>query len=212
MVQDVNGVEKDLTEWFKDTVNEYMDFEKKWLFQQIRYAYETHGPEVEKQIFKYLVAYVMARVNPPSSIEGMEINYPKWKPLSKDWIREKGHRRAYYYLGHLMNYIVNKDAFRWYGRPKVRGNYKDGILTYYSMFSYERKPFGANDGDSPFENKIKYNEYDENGNPIRELFAPMEDFLLYKKLDAVIEKTLKKVMEEEDYEKYRKFVPTTSQF
>lgn len=211
----VQGVSEDLVEWFEKTANDYMDFEKKFLFQQIKYAYQKHGPEVEKQIFKYICRYVMNKVRPPKSIDGMEITYHPWEPLSRDWIEEKGHNRKYYFTGALQEYIFGKNAQYWYSKPEVRGDYKKGELTYLSMFRNGRKPFRAKDwgngsfeGNPPeFEDKLKYNEYDEKGNPKRELFKPMEEFLLYKKLDKVIDNVLKRVMEG-DYEDYRKFVPS----
>lgn len=212
----VQGVKRNLSEWFENLVEDYMDFEKKFLFQQIKWAYEKHGPEVEKKIFKYIARYVMGRVQPPSFIDGLPTDYPQWMPLKKSYARRKGHSKKFLYSGNLIRYLEAKDnAQYWYKKPQVKGNYKEGVITYYSMFRDGRKAFTAHDGSIPYESKIqnaKPSELEEidGDNALRPVIKPMEEFLLYKKLEKVMDERLKEILEE-DYAN-EKFIPAASEF
>lgn len=205
----VQGVKNDLSEWLKNTVEDYVESEKKWLLRRIKYMYEKHGPEVEKKIFKYIARYVMGRVNPPKFIDGLPIFFPPWTSLSRAYVKRKKHNRKYLYSGNFIRYLEAKNnAQYWYRAPQTKVNYKEGTVSYYSMFREGRKAFTANDYSKstavPFEEKLSKNEAE--GRPIVEY---MENFLLYRKLSKVMDEQLKRILEE-DYEN-EQLIPTAGE-
>lgn len=227
MVQDASrskprGTERDLLEWFNNTVEDFKNWEEKAILHRIRNMYERTGTEIEKKIFKYVARYVMGRVNPPTSIEGLPVDeYPEWKSLSPGWIKKKHSNKKFTWTGDLLKYLKAKDdAQYWYKKPQAKIDYKNKTVTYYSMFRDGRKPFRAMSSEKKRKTKVleeekiqmaKADEIKHDGdNPYRPLIYPMEEFLLYKKLDKVMDERLKQFMEEE-YEN-EQLIPAASKF
>ena len=202
------GAKLDLVEWFQKSVEEFQKVEEKWILQRVRNMYDKYGPEVEKKIFKYVAKYVMNRTNPPTTIEGLDSGYPHWAALSERYIKRKHHSRKFYYTGDLLEYMKNiSDAQYWYRKPQTKIDYKNKTVTYYSMFREGRKPFMARSSEKGRKTKVLEeqkiqgkNEDDleqrDGDNEKRPLIKPMEEFLLYKKLDRVMDRVLREFMEE----------------
>ena len=212
----VQGAKRDLLDWFNNTIEEFQKWEEQRILRRIANAYIKHGVETEKKIFKYISRYVVNRYRPPSQIEGMEIDYPEWEPLNPKYTKKKGHKRKYFYSGDFQRYLNKDDAQYWYRQPKVAIDFTNKIVTYYSMFREGRKPFMALDPNSKVleESKIQMTKdinAEEKGmdNDLRPLFYPMEDFLLNKKLNAIIDEDLRKYMESE-YEN-EQFIPSAGE-
>lgn len=216
----VQGAKRELTDWFKNTVEDFQKWEEQMILHRIANMYKRSGPEVEKKIFKYVARYSMDRLNPPSTIEGLPSEYPMWEPLNPSWIKRKGHRRKWRYSGNLQKYLAAKDdATYWYRKPQVKIDYKNKIVTYLSMFREGRKKLTAKDygRKTPVsqEQKIQFKKaedlVDRDGdNALRPLIKLMEKFLLYQKLNKIMDERLKQFMEE-DYEG-EQLIPTANEF
>lgn len=194
MVQNANTRYLDLSKWFNDKIDEFTSFEKKNILRLTKGVLEDKAYNIEKDIFKYVAKYLMNRVDPPSTVDGLPYESPKWIPLKDSYAKRKGKylglgratQRKWVYSGSLRNYLLGLTASYWYGKPRAKIDYKNDYIIYESMFLRGRKPFRAKGQ----ENKIDYSE------PLRPIITPMEDFLFNTKLNVEIDNWIDRYLED----------------
>lgn len=201
--------EQGLINFFRSSLKDIGEDIKKNTLKDMSSIMLKIGPKEEKKIFRYIANRVMGHVNPPKQIEGKPaFQDVVWKPLAKSTVRKKGHKRKWIDSGSLKNYLRGLSAAYWYGKPKT---IIDGdSVTYYSMFNYNRKPFGAHDhrGVSQEFKITGDGAFGEDGDNInRPIFEPMQEFIFYEKVEDMINEAINDYMEENYGVRYN--VPTT---
>lgn len=187
MVQDARTLHtgKELSDWFLKEVEKYTDYVAQLDLKLLAGRIEDVGKKVESKIFKYIALKLMDRENPPTSIDGLPYKSNPWKPLSKNYIKRKKHRRKWMKTGELIKYLQARDPIWFYGGPKTHVDKSNYVITYESMFNNGRNEFRS----GREEQKIYYNE------DKRPVFKPMEDFLFDEKLNEEIDNLLDEWME-----------------
>lgn len=215
MVQGAKVHDEDFYHWFRSEWDDFQQVEKEKILNDIGAIFKEASEKSEKKIFKYIVKYAFGHVDSPKIIEGLPAYFPSWEPLSPAYARrKKSNKKWTTKRNNLKNYLLGlTSAQYWYGKPQIKLNYLRGIVTYISMFNYERKMFRGTDRSKKTpvlqEMKIQMSNNLQKGgdSTLRPIFEPMEEFLFNEKFNQIVDNLIEEYMEDNYEGKYH--VPTT---